>query len=167
MNYASAVVFEVILPGTEDTPLPIEPLIRLKFKNGTDDAGFTTHPMLIKGRDGRPHEGDIPLSTFIGAFETALVRNKLDWCRVCEQLIARGCDQLRCMLPESQLQVGGHGTDNNLPLNLGLGKWIGGGRGLNLGAVAAVFIIIILLWFGRARKSRGTQRESEVRFVLL
>ena len=59
VNYAAAVVYEV-RPGTS----PSDPMIRMLFKNGTDDT-FNTFNMFGQS-------GDIPLSLFTSKLQVCI-----------------------------------------------------------------------------------------------
>ncbi|KLO05866.1 hypothetical protein SCHPADRAFT_709816 [Schizopora paradoxa] len=78
VEYAAAVVYEV-RPGAT----PNDPMIRMIFKNGTNDI-FRTYNMF-----GQP--GDIPLSMFTSQLEGAAVNTTAEWCVVCANSQDRGC----------------------------------------------------------------------------
>ncbi|KAI0930855.1 hypothetical protein AcV7_004926 [Taiwanofungus camphoratus] len=85
VDYAASVVLEV-----RESPSSSEPVIRFTFKNGTSDSGFSTYPLSFSGWDGTGGK-DVPLSTFVTAFEPAAVNTTLQWCDVCGQTTERGC----------------------------------------------------------------------------
>ncbi|KAL4249193.1 Histidine phosphatase superfamily protein [Abortiporus biennis] len=82
VNYAAAVVMEVHQPSAGG-----QPFIRFNFKNGTDDATFNLYNLSFPGFDGG---SDVPVPTFIDAFQPAGVNNT-QWCNVCSQNTTRGC----------------------------------------------------------------------------
>ncbi|KAJ7216426.1 histidine phosphatase superfamily [Mycena pura] len=60
-----------------------EPTLRLKFKNGTDQAEFRTLKMF-----GRT---DVALSEFIAKLTPAAINSTAEWCAACNQTVLRGC----------------------------------------------------------------------------
>ncbi|KAI0345654.1 phosphoglycerate mutase-like protein [Trametopsis cervina] len=86
VNYAAAVVFEVRQSPT------LGPVLRFKFKNGTDDSTFKTFNLEFPGWNST---GDVPLSTFVSAFAPAAINTTTDWCNICGQTTARGCNVLK------------------------------------------------------------------------
>ncbi|RPD56153.1 phosphoglycerate mutase-like protein [Lentinus tigrinus ALCF2SS1-7] len=88
VNYAASVVLEVRQPASSS-----EPFVRFNFKNGTVDSSFRTYSMRFSGWDGSA-DTDVPLSTFISAFQPAGINTTLEWCNVCAQTQARGCAAL-------------------------------------------------------------------------
>ncbi|OBZ71231.1 Prostatic acid phosphatase [Grifola frondosa] len=88
VNYAASVVFEVRQAASSS-----EPVIRFNFKNGSDDDSFHPVPMSFSGWDGSGG-ADVPMSTFIDAFQPAAVNTTLDWCTLCGQTQLRGCAAL-------------------------------------------------------------------------
>ncbi|OCH91096.1 phosphoglycerate mutase-like protein [Obba rivulosa] len=89
VNYAAAVVYEI-----RQTSSSSEPVIRMQFKNGTDDDTFRTIPMTFPGWDGTTSGGDVPVSTFINAFQPITINTTLEWCNICAQTTERGCAAL-------------------------------------------------------------------------
>ncbi|KAI0768868.1 phosphoglycerate mutase-like protein [Irpex lacteus] len=148
VNYASALAFEVRQP-TDGS----EPVIRLQFKNGTDDTTFHTLNFSIPGHTSG---GDLPLSAFTSTFAPAAVNTTLQWCHVCNQTVDRGCAAL---LGASNAAV--H-HDKISPVGAGF---------LGAGLTAAVFLMVLaaalglgFLTFGRKRGKTSSQRglHSEV-----
>ena len=88
MNYAASVILEVRQPASSS-----EPFVRFNFKNGTDDDSFRTYSMRFPGWDGSA-DTDVPLSTFVSAFQPAGINTTLEWCNACGQTQARGCAAL-------------------------------------------------------------------------
>ena len=87
MNYAAAVVLEV-----RTSPSSSEPFLRFQFKNGTDDDQLHAYPLAFPGWDGSASGTDVPLSTFISAFQPVGINTTLEWCNACGQTTERGCD---------------------------------------------------------------------------
>ena len=87
MNYAAAVVLEV-----RTSPTSSEPFLRFQFKNGTDDTELHSYPLAFPGWDGSASGTDVPLSTFISAFQPVGINTTLEWCNACGQTTERGCD---------------------------------------------------------------------------
>ncbi|KAI0718228.1 phosphoglycerate mutase-like protein [Cerioporus squamosus] len=88
VNYAASVVLEVRQPASAS-----EPVVRFNFKNGTNDDDYRSYPMRFPGWDGSV-DTDVPLSTFVRAFQPAGINTTLEWCNVCQQTEARGCAAL-------------------------------------------------------------------------
>ena len=87
MEYAAATVFELRNGSTPD-----DPLIRLRFKNGTNDE-FKTFNMF--GQDG-----DVPLSLFKSTLEFPAINTTAEWCKICNNQVDRGC--ATCNNPPNQ-----------------------------------------------------------------
>ncbi|KAF8630878.1 hypothetical protein AX17_005236 [Amanita inopinata Kibby_2008] len=81
VNYAAAVALEVRKTSTAEL------VVRFKFKNGTDDSGFTTLNFLGSS-------GDVPLSLFINRLAPAAINTTSEWCSICSNTRDRGCDQV-------------------------------------------------------------------------
>lgn len=60
MNFAASIAFEVRQPAAGG-----EPVLRLNFKNGTDDADYKTYKFFNNTGSGT----DVPLSQFIDYME--------------------------------------------------------------------------------------------------
>ncbi|KAH9480561.1 hypothetical protein JR316_0007161 [Psilocybe cubensis] len=78
VDYASAAAFEVRQP-TEGG----EPVIRFKFKNGTNDQ-FNTYVFMNATTD-------VPVSTFINTMQSVALSDIPTWCTVCNNHQDRGC----------------------------------------------------------------------------
>ncbi|EJD08255.1 phosphoglycerate mutase-like protein [Fomitiporia mediterranea MF3/22] len=78
VNYAASTVFELRAGNT-----PNDPMIRFKFKNGTDDT-FNTFNLFGQS-------GDVPLSLFKSKLQFAAINSTVDWCTVCNNNEDRGC----------------------------------------------------------------------------
>ncbi|CDO69268.1 hypothetical protein BN946_scf185042.g170 [Trametes cinnabarina] len=133
VNYAAAVVLEVRQPASSS-----EPVLRFTFKNGTDDNTFRTYSMSFPGWDGSA-DTDVPISTFINAFQPAAVNTTLDWCHVCGQTQARGCAALLGATSGAQA-VGQH--DRISPVGAGFL-----GAGLTVAVFAAALGVLFLLGY--------------------
>jgi prostatic aicd phosphatase len=78
VNYGSSIVIEVRQPSSG------EPVLRLQFKNGTQEDAQTTFNWFNT-------TGDIPVSTFINYLGPVAVNSTADWCTVCSNTQDRGC----------------------------------------------------------------------------
>ncbi|KAI0671089.1 phosphoglycerate mutase-like protein [Trametes maxima] len=146
VNYAASVVLEIHQPASAT-----EPVLRFTFKNGTDDAAFRTYPMRFAGWDGSA-DTDVPLSTFVRAFEPAAVNTTLQWCNVCGQTQARGCAAL---LSGATVRVDKFGGDIS-PVGAG---FLGAGLTIAvLGAALGVLLFLGLLTFGKGKRAPSKGR---------
>ena len=139
--------------------------MRFRFKNGTDDAGFKTYPMLLPGM---PEPGDVPLSTFLRVLEPVAVNTTLEWCKACNNTVDRGCAALfACDGSGSSVPViaAAH-YEQTSPIGAGF-------PGVGL-AAAVLLTVLAALFFsgfvtiGRPRKTSGSQRDlqSSVRVLV-
>ncbi|KAI5119299.1 hypothetical protein M0805_008214 [Coniferiporia weirii] len=78
VEYAAATVFE-LRPGSTAN----DPMVRLLFKNGTNDS-FATYNMFGQS-------GDVPLSLFTSKLQPTTINMTADWCLVCSNNADRGC----------------------------------------------------------------------------
>lgn len=135
-----------------------EPVLRFNFKNGTDDADYTAHSMKFVGWDG---DGDVPLSTFLTAFEPAAINTTLQWCGICNQTVLRGCSSLLAPVPASIASV--H-HDRISPVGAG---FLGAGltAAVFLMAFAVLFFLGVLSFGGKKKRHAGREGSdgSEVR----
>ncbi len=159
VNYAAAVIMEVRQPASGG-----QPVIRFNFKNGTDDPDFIAHNLTFSGWSG---DGDVPLSTFLTAFEPAAINTTLQWCGVCNQTTARGCGDLLAPLNASTTASTHH--DKISPVGAGFL-----GAGLTVAVFLMAFGVLFFLGFlslGGKKKGHGKGRErsdgSEVRPVII
>ncbi|PPQ67973.1 hypothetical protein CVT25_000453 [Psilocybe cyanescens] len=81
VDYASAAAFEVRQPNGGG-----EPVIRFKFKNGTNDQ-FNTYGFMNS-------TSDVPVSTFINTLQPVAFSDIPTWCKVCNNHQDRGCANL-------------------------------------------------------------------------
>ncbi|KAF7330024.1 hypothetical protein MKEN_00266400 [Mycena kentingensis (nom. inval.)] len=61
---------------------PVEPMVNLRFKNGT--AGIFK-PLKMFGKDS------VPLSEFVARLSPVAINSTADWCKACGQTTLRGC----------------------------------------------------------------------------
>lgn len=80
VQYAAVVALEVSQPAHSP-----EPLITMKFKNGTEDPEF--HTLSLFGT-----RGAIPLTEFIDKLQPIGINNTEEWCIACNQTTLRGCN---------------------------------------------------------------------------
>lgn len=147
VNYAAAVIMEVRQPASGG-----QPVIRFNFKNGTDDPDFIAHNLTFSGWSG---DGDVPLSTFLTAFEPAAINTTLQWCGVCNQTTARGCGDLLAPLNASTTASTHH--DKISPVGAGFL-----GAGLTVAVFLMAFGVLFFLGFlslGGKKKGHGKGRE--------
>lgn len=131
-----------------------EPVIRFKFKNGTDDDALHTYNMSIPGWTSG---GDTPLSTFISAFEPAVVNTTLQWCHVCGQTTDRGCAALLGAEGNSTTAVSVH-HDKISPVGAGFL-----GAGLTLAVLSMLLGALFMLgWlsFGKGKKTTSSSQRG-------
>lgn len=157
VNYAAAVALEIHQPSDGS-----EPFLRFQFKNGTDDNAFKTYNMLLPGMAS---PGDAPLSTFLSVMEPVAVNTTLEWCNVCAQKTARGCDALLGAGNSSSSSTTAVSSHHNRISPVGAGFL---GAGLTFAVYSmllGVLVFIGLLSFGRRRHRSGSERglNSEVR----
>ncbi|KAI0330803.1 phosphoglycerate mutase-like protein [Cubamyces sp. BRFM 1775] len=152
VNYAAAVVLEVRQSASSS-----EPVLRFNFKNGTDDASFRTYPMSFAGWDGSA-DTDVPISTFINAFQSAAVNTTLDWCHVCGQTQARGCAALLGAASTS-VQAATH-HDKISPVGAG---FLGAGLTVAVfGAAFAVLLFLGYLTFGKGKRTTSRVKNDHL-----
>ncbi|KAL7279753.1 hypothetical protein ACG7TL_006160 [Trametes sanguinea] len=148
VNYAAAVVLEVRQSSSSS-----EPVLRFTFKNGTDDSTFRTYSMSFPGWDGSV-DTDVPISTFINAFQPTAVNTTLDWCHVCGQTQARGCAAL-LGAATSAPAVAHH--DRISPVGAGFL-----GAGLTVAVFGAAFAVLLFLGYLTFGKSKGAVSRARI-----
>ncbi|KAF8157825.1 histidine phosphatase superfamily [Crassisporium funariophilum] len=140
VNYAAAVAFEVRQSNAGD-----EPVIRLNFKNGTEDQ-FNTYNFMDSNID-------VPLSAFVKALKPAAFDDLPTWCKVCSNNQDRGCAALA--LQSTTVT----GTNQRIgPIGAGFL-----GAGVTLAVVLATIGVLSffgLLAFG-GRKAKATRLGSD------
>ena len=158
VNYAAGVALEIRQPSTSGA----EPVVRFTFKNGTDDAAFTAHPMqLPTGASGT----DLPLSTFVAALNVSGTWTLAEWCNACGQETLRGCSAALALAGETT--GGGAGEVvwvRNGPVSPVAAGFIGAGVTIAVwGLGFAVLAFMGYLKFVRPqRKQRGSDTGSSV-----
>ncbi|KXN85223.1 Lysosomal acid phosphatase [Leucoagaricus sp. SymC.cos] len=135
VNYAAAAILELRSSNNG-------PVLRLQFKNGTQDNDF--HTLNMFGTSG-----DLPLSTFVNKLSGVTINDTATWCRVCHNTQDRGCGDIT--LGAAQAIA----AERLRPVGAGL---LGAGMG-----VAFILILIIfayVLGFMRCRKKRQSSKKS-------
>lgn len=140
VEYAAALVYEV-REGTTSG----DPMIRMRFKNGTNDV-FQTYNMFGQS-------GDIPLSLFKSELEFAAINTTADWCIACANSQDRGCATCdnQALAQAAAAEMAGHHHTLS-PAAAGV---------VGAAVTAAVFLLALMAlgWLGLVsfgRKSRGT-----------
>ncbi|KAI0768869.1 phosphoglycerate mutase-like protein [Irpex lacteus] len=152
VNYASALAFELRQPSDSS-----EPVIRLRFKNGTDDDTFHTLNFSIPGHTTG---GGLPVSAFISTFAPAAVNTTLQWCHVCNQTVDRGCAALLGAGKASDFSVSAASSDNLVEVHHDKISPVGAGF-LGAGLTAVVFLFVICATrFGRKFLSPGRKEKQ-------
>ncbi|KAG8682815.1 hypothetical protein FRC09_016505, partial [Ceratobasidium sp. 395] len=80
VNYASSITFELRQPSSGSAPV-----VRMSFKNGSDDAGFTTYGMF-------GGQGDTSLVDFTSRLSPYQVDDLETWCTACDNWTDRKCN---------------------------------------------------------------------------
>ncbi|KAG9092081.1 hypothetical protein FS749_016018 [Ceratobasidium sp. UAMH 11750] len=80
VNYASAITFELRQPSSGSAPV-----VRMSFKNGSDDTAFTTYSMF-------GGQGDTPLEDFTSRLSPYQIDDLPSWCESCNNWSDRKCD---------------------------------------------------------------------------
>ncbi|KAK0503448.1 histidine phosphatase superfamily [Armillaria luteobubalina] len=140
VNYAAAVALEIRNSSSSG-----ETVLRFKFKNGTDDNGFTTYNILNS-------TGDVPLSTFVNYLSPAAVNTTADWCKVCGNTEDRGCGALA--LAASEASAAARVNQRISPVGAGFL-----GAGLTLAVCLAMLGVLIFLGFLTVGKGRSRQQR--------
>ncbi|KIY65234.1 phosphoglycerate mutase-like protein [Cylindrobasidium torrendii FP15055 ss-10] len=134
VNYAAAVTLEVRQPSTGN-----EPVLRFNFKNGTDDAAFTTYNLFGK-------DGDIPVSEFVNTLQPAAINSTAEWCSACSNSADRGCGALS--------QAAASARTHQIISPVGAGFL---GAGLTLAVALIMFLVLLflgVLTVGHGKRSR-------------
>ncbi|KAJ7614918.1 histidine phosphatase superfamily [Roridomyces roridus] len=145
VNFAAAALLEVRQPASGGPPV-----LRLKFKNGTDEAEFTTYDFL--GRTG-----DVSLGDVIDSVNPALINSTAAWCAVCENTKDRGCAALASHVAKRDAGL----ADSAGVLNLKSKQFMENGFlgvGLTMSVNLALFGILMFFGFisvGKGRHSRA------------
>ncbi|CAE6519378.1 unnamed protein product [Rhizoctonia solani] len=137
VNYASAVTLELRQPASGGSPF-----VRLNFKNGSDEAGFTTYNMFGGNQD-------TPLNEFTSRLTPYAIDDLNDWCTTCSNWKDRKCN----LVAAANTSVVAWKTNAVSPIGAGF---------IGAGVTIAVFLAALgvmafmgLLTFGlRPRKER-------------
>jgi prostatic aicd phosphatase len=100
---------------------------------------------------GASGTGDVPLSTFISAFEPTAVNTTLQWCNVCNQTVDRGCGALLSAAGSSTGASPAH-HDKISPVGAGF---------LGAGLALAVVLMVLGAAFGLGLLSFGKRRAGK------
>ncbi|KDR82624.1 hypothetical protein GALMADRAFT_835279 [Galerina marginata CBS 339.88] len=141
VNYASAAAFEVHQPSAGG-----EPVVRFKFKNGTDDK-FQTYGFLNS-------TADVPVSSFVNTLKPYAFSDIPTWCKVCSNHQDRGCADLSTSSPAATFV----NHDRVSPVGAGFI-----GASVALVVVAAMLGMLYLLGFlsfGRKRVAKPSASGS-------
>ncbi|KAI0754618.1 phosphoglycerate mutase-like protein [Daedaleopsis nitida] len=148
VNYAGSVVLEIRQPASSS-----EPVVRFNFKNGTDDSAFHSYPMQFPGWDASAGQ-DVPVSTFVRAFQPVGINTTLQWCNACAQTQARGCAALYA--GNGTVSVAAASHDRISPVGAGFL-----GAGLTIAVFGAVFAVLAFLGLlAVGKKARGAARPK-------
>ncbi|KAI0770390.1 histidine phosphatase superfamily [Fomes fomentarius] len=149
VNYAGSVVLEVRQPPSPSS----EPVIRFNFKNGTDDDTYRTYPMRILAPDAL---SEIPVSTFVSAFQSAAINTTLQWCDECNQSEARGCAAL--LANKGSYSFGGAAEHQRIsPVGAGF-------LGAGLAVVVYGIGLAVLVYLGLLKVGRGAKHAARPTF---
>ncbi|KAG9123234.1 hypothetical protein FRC07_000070 [Ceratobasidium sp. 392] len=80
VDYASAITFELRQSSSRSAPV-----VRMSFKNGSDEAAFTTYSMFGA-------EGDTPLKVFMSRLSPSQINDLTTWCAACDNWTDRKCN---------------------------------------------------------------------------
>lgn len=151
VEYAAAVVYEV-RPGSS----PSDPMIRMLFKNGTNDV-FNTYNMFEQS-------GDIPLSLFKSKLQFAMVNTTADWCIACANSVDRGC--ATCDNPALAQQAESAASVHHHSLSLAAAGAVGAAVTLaTIAAALGALFFLGLISFGKRSSRKGRSGHSQV-FIL-
>lgn len=142
VNYAAAVALEVRQsPGAP-------PVLRLNFKNGTDDDDFKTYNFLNSS-------GDVPLSVFVNHVASSTVNDTATWCGVCQNAQDRGCAALAVATAKGAASV--HLHQEISPLGAGFL-----GAGVTLAVVVMMVGVLFFLGMLSIGRARGRKRAGSL-----
>ncbi|KAH9922607.1 histidine phosphatase superfamily [Fomitopsis serialis] len=162
VNYASAVVFEVRTSASSP-----EPFLRFQFKNGTDDTELHSYPLAFAGWDGTTSGTDVPLSTFISAFQPAGINTTLEWCNACGQTTERGCDVALAAASAgvtasalvAREGMGAYSVEHPVHACNRTGSF---STGMWCGALSAVIVLMVIITGLMVRWKRGKSSKAAV-----
>ncbi|KAJ6557217.1 histidine phosphatase superfamily [Mycena vulgaris] len=149
VNYASALALEVRQPSGGG-----EPVVRLNFKNGTDQE-FVKYNFLGSS-------GDVPLSTLVNHVNPAVINSTAAWCTVCNNKQDRGCGALALAASQASAAAASADVGHHQRISpVGAGFL---GAGLTLAVVIAMFGVLAflgMLTIGRGRGKRAPSTHSQ------
>ncbi|KAE9407397.1 phosphoglycerate mutase-like protein [Gymnopus androsaceus JB14] len=140
VNYASSIVIEVRQPSSGG-----EPVLRLQFKNGTEDDALHTFNWFNT-------TGDIPMSTFTNFFAPVSVNTTADWCTVCSNTQDRGCGAIAAAASQAAIADRVHQP---------IGPVGAGFLGAGLTLFVALCMLGMLYFLGALTLGRGRSRNSQ------
>lgn len=134
VNYASAMTFELHQPASGGAPF-----VRMNFKNGSDDAAFTTYGMFGS-------QEDTLLSDFTSRLSPYEVGDLNTWCNICDNWEDRKCN----LVAAANAATVSHGHTVSA---VGAG-FIGAGVTITVALAALAMLAFLgLLAFGRKKKA--------------
>ncbi|KAH7870356.1 histidine phosphatase superfamily [Lentinula edodes] len=145
VNYAASVSIEVRQPSSGG-----EPVLRLQFKNGTEEDAQTTFNWFNTS-------GDIPVSTFTNYLAPVAINSTADWCTVCSNTQDRGCGAISAAASQAAIADQVHQPIS--PVGAG---FLGAGLALfvALCMLGTLFFIGVLSLGQRKGRTRHNQRSS-------
>jgi hypothetical protein len=138
VNYAASAVIEVRQPSSGG-----EPVLRLQFKNGTQDDALTTFNWFNT-------TGDIPVSTFTNFLAPVAINTTADWCTVCSNTQDRGCDAIAAAASQAAIADRVHQP---------IGPVGAGFLGAGLTLFVAICMLAMLFFLGKLSLGRGRSRS--------
>lgn len=151
VDYASILTYEVRNTSSGFT-------IRAAFRNGTATAGDGSD-ILPLSMYGNAAGADMPLSTFINNLAPYAVNNLTQWCNVCNQTSANGCDIALQAQAERAALASGSASSSSAGSGSGMVSPPVAGV---IGAVVALAVAGVLagLWMLFTRQRRANVRRS-------
>ncbi|THU86228.1 phosphoglycerate mutase-like protein [Dendrothele bispora CBS 962.96] len=140
VNYAAAVILEVLQPSDSSS----EPVIRFKFKNGTDDPDFKTYNFMNSTQD-------VALSTFVNYMAPAAINSTSEWCTICGNTQNRGCGAISAAAANARAAAAVHQPIS--PVGAGF-------LGAGLTIFVALCMLGILFFLGILTVGRGKSRRN-------
>ncbi|KAF9458230.1 histidine phosphatase superfamily [Collybia nuda] len=145
VNFAASIAFEVRQPAAGG-----EPVLRLNFKNGTDDADYKTYKFFNNTGSGT----DVPLSQFIDYMEPLTVKTTAEWCGLCDNNKDRGCDALHLAAA-----TGAHDARPKVS-SIGAG-FIGAGVTIALALAIIGFLVFLgVIGLGKSKRSKKGKDDN-------
>ncbi|KAG8755225.1 hypothetical protein FRC12_010955 [Ceratobasidium sp. 428] len=138
VNYASSITFELRQPSSGSAPV-----VRMSFKNGSDDASFATYGMF-------GGQGDTLLVDFTSRLSPYQVDDLETWCTACDNWTDRKCNLVAAAASASA------SISHHAPVSAVGAGFIGAGVTIAVFLAAlGVLAFMGLIVFGRKHK-RGT-----------